>query len=180
MQFLRVTFDPDTGLLSGLSNLETKQTIKLTQNFYWSESPQKVFVFNFCCLMSLCGCRYNASDGNSPDSKQPSGAYIFRPNASTPFAISKTAQTESVQVDTPLLQVVFASVKRFLVHPDDWRLCPSEAGGAGSEAAVRSLGVSGGPFVRRQQSGGAGMDRRTAAHQVSVFLSQRPSFINLA
>jgi len=35
LQFLRVTFDPDTGLLSGLSNLETRQTIKLTQNFYW-------------------------------------------------------------------------------------------------------------------------------------------------
>ena len=35
LQFLRVTFDPDTGLLSSLSNLETKQTIKLTQNFYW-------------------------------------------------------------------------------------------------------------------------------------------------
>lgn len=35
VQFLRVTFDPDTGLLSGLSNLETKQTIKLRQNFYW-------------------------------------------------------------------------------------------------------------------------------------------------
>uniref|UniRef100_A0A8C9YYK7 Lysosomal alpha-mannosidase n=1 Tax=Sander lucioperca TaxID=283035 RepID=A0A8C9YYK7_SANLU len=35
LQFIRVTFDPDTGLLSSLSNLETKQTIKLTQNFYW-------------------------------------------------------------------------------------------------------------------------------------------------
>lgn len=40
LQFLRVTFDPDTGLLSGLSNLKTKQTIKLMQNFYWSVSPQ--------------------------------------------------------------------------------------------------------------------------------------------
>lgn len=36
LQFLRVTFDPNTGLLSSLSNLETKQSIKLTQNFYWS------------------------------------------------------------------------------------------------------------------------------------------------
>lgn len=35
LQFLRVTFDPDTGLLSGLSNLETQQSIKLSQNFYW-------------------------------------------------------------------------------------------------------------------------------------------------
>ncbi|CAG12505.1 unnamed protein product, partial [Tetraodon nigroviridis] len=83
-KFLRVTFDPDTGLLSGLSNLETQQTIKLTQNFYW----------------------YKASDGNSAASKQPSGAYIFRPNGTAPFPISKTAQTESVQVGGPLLQEV--------------------------------------------------------------------------
>ncbi|XP_075939113.1 LOW QUALITY PROTEIN: lysosomal alpha-mannosidase [Anarhichas minor] len=81
-QFLRVTFDPDTGLLSSLTNLETKRTIKLTQNFYW----------------------YNASDGNNSKSDQPSGAYIFRPNSSTPFIISKTAKTESIQ--TPVLQEV--------------------------------------------------------------------------
>nr|XP_043872004.1 lysosomal alpha-mannosidase [Solea senegalensis] len=73
-KFLRVTFDPDTGLLSSLSNLETEQSIKLTQNFYW----------------------YNASDGNS-ESNQPSGAYIFRPNSSTPFIISEFAKTETVQ-----------------------------------------------------------------------------------
>ncbi|KAM6940660.1 lysosomal alpha-mannosidase [Xenentodon cancila] len=74
-KFLRVTFDPDTGLLSGLSNLETSQSIKLTQNFYW----------------------YNASDGKNSQSKQPSGAYIFRPNSSVPFVISRVAKTESVQ-----------------------------------------------------------------------------------
>ncbi|XP_038568639.1 LOW QUALITY PROTEIN: lysosomal alpha-mannosidase [Micropterus salmoides] len=74
-KFLRVTFDPDTGLLSSLSNLETKQTIKLTQNFYW----------------------YNASDGNNSLSIQPSGAYIFRPNSSTPFIVSRKARTESIQ-----------------------------------------------------------------------------------
>ncbi|KAK7930611.1 hypothetical protein WMY93_007006 [Mugilogobius chulae] len=74
-KFLRATFDPDTGLLTGLINLETKQRIDLTQNFYW----------------------YNASDGNNSDSIQPSGAYIFRPNSSTPFIISKTAKTELVQ-----------------------------------------------------------------------------------
>ncbi|KAM9769135.1 lysosomal alpha-mannosidase [Menidia menidia] len=74
-KFLRATFDPDTGLLSSLSNLETKQTIDLTQNFYW----------------------YNASNGHNSKSNQPSGAYIFRPNSSTPFIISKTARTESIQ-----------------------------------------------------------------------------------
>uniref|UniRef100_A0A4W6E5G4 Alpha-mannosidase n=1 Tax=Lates calcarifer TaxID=8187 RepID=A0A4W6E5G4_LATCA len=51
------------------------QSIKLTQNFYW----------------------YNASDGNNSQSDQPSGAYIFRPNSSTPFIISQTAKTETVQ-----------------------------------------------------------------------------------
>ncbi|XP_028998395.1 LOW QUALITY PROTEIN: lysosomal alpha-mannosidase [Betta splendens] len=74
-KFLQVTFDPDTGLLSSLSNLETKQSIKLTQNFYW----------------------YNASDGRNVESHQASGAYIFRPNSSTPFIISKTAKTGSIQ-----------------------------------------------------------------------------------
>ncbi|XP_077425885.1 lysosomal alpha-mannosidase [Vanacampus margaritifer] len=81
-KYLRVTFDPETGLLSGLDNLETKQSISLTQNFYW----------------------YNASDGNNSKSNQPSGAYIFRPNSSTPFVISKTAKTETIQ--TPVMQEV--------------------------------------------------------------------------
>ncbi|KAM9313685.1 lysosomal alpha-mannosidase [Pholidichthys leucotaenia] len=81
-KYLKVTFDPDTGLLSSLSNLETNQSIRLTQNFYW----------------------YNASDGNNWESIQPSGAYIFRPNSSVPFIISKTAETESIQ--TPVMQEV--------------------------------------------------------------------------
>ncbi|KAI4882355.1 hypothetical protein NFI96_027804, partial [Prochilodus magdalenae] len=80
-KYLKVTFDPTTGLLSGLTNLETQQNIQLTQNFYW----------------------YNSSDGNS-ESSQTSGAYIFRPNSSTPFTISKTAETTTVQ--TPVVQEV--------------------------------------------------------------------------
>ncbi|KAL3996930.1 hypothetical protein ACER0C_009586 [Sarotherodon galilaeus] len=74
-KFLQVTFDPETGLISSLNNLETKQSIKLTQNFYW----------------------YNASDGNNVESRQPSGAYIFRPNSSTPVIISQTAKTEIIK-----------------------------------------------------------------------------------
>ncbi|XP_054635980.1 lysosomal alpha-mannosidase isoform X1 [Dunckerocampus dactyliophorus] len=81
-KYLQVTFDPDTGLLSGLANLETKQNIRLAQNFYW----------------------YNASDGNNTASNQPSGAYIFRPNSSTPFVISKTVKTESIR--TSVMQEV--------------------------------------------------------------------------
>uniref|UniRef100_A0A3P9MSJ1 Alpha-mannosidase n=2 Tax=Poecilia reticulata TaxID=8081 RepID=A0A3P9MSJ1_POERE len=74
-EFLQVTFDPDTGLLSGLSNLKTKQTIKLSQNFYW----------------------YNASNGNNVESLQTSGAYIFRPNSSTPVMVSSKARVEIFQ-----------------------------------------------------------------------------------
>ncbi|XP_061626669.1 lysosomal alpha-mannosidase isoform X1 [Phyllopteryx taeniolatus] len=81
-KYLRVTFDPETGLLSSLENMETKQSISLTQNFYW----------------------YNASDGNNSKSNQPSGAYIFRPNSSTPFVISNTAKTESIR--TSVMQEV--------------------------------------------------------------------------
>ncbi|XP_059903346.1 lysosomal alpha-mannosidase [Gadus macrocephalus] len=81
-KFVRATFDPATGLLDSLTNLETQQTIKLTQNFYW----------------------YNASDGKSSISHQASGAYIFRPNSSSPFIISCMAETESIQ--TPELQEV--------------------------------------------------------------------------
>ncbi|KAI5618655.1 lysosomal alpha-mannosidase isoform X1, partial [Silurus asotus] len=73
-KYLKVTFDTQTGLLSGLINLETKQTIKLTQNFYW----------------------YNASVGNL-DSLQTSGAYIFRPNSSTPLTINTKPEVNTVQ-----------------------------------------------------------------------------------
>ncbi|KAJ8283245.1 hypothetical protein COCON_G00020950 [Conger conger] len=72
-KYLRVTFDPDTGLLSSLSNLETKQTVQLKQNFYW----------------------YNASVGNV-ESIQTSGAYIFRPNSSTPVPVSLSAKTQTL------------------------------------------------------------------------------------
>ncbi|XP_023670401.1 lysosomal alpha-mannosidase [Paramormyrops kingsleyae] len=73
-QYLRVTFDPETGLVSSLTNLETKQKVQLKQNFYW----------------------YNASVGNS-DSSQPSGAYIFRPNSSTLLPVNSAAKIQAVQ-----------------------------------------------------------------------------------
>uniref|UniRef100_A0AAR2J2A3 Lysosomal alpha-mannosidase n=1 Tax=Pygocentrus nattereri TaxID=42514 RepID=A0AAR2J2A3_PYGNA len=73
-QYLKVTFDPNTGLLSGLTNLETQQSVQLTQNFYW----------------------YNASVGNA-ESSQTSGAYIFRPNSSTPCAVSKKPDISTLQ-----------------------------------------------------------------------------------
>ncbi|XP_052465478.1 lysosomal alpha-mannosidase [Carassius gibelio] len=82
-KFLKVTFDDTTGLLSSLTNLETNQTIRLTQNFYW----------------------YNASAGNNKESHQTSGAYIFRPNSSDPFVINKTAVTQIVTVSSTVQEV---------------------------------------------------------------------------
>uniref|UniRef100_A0A8C2JGX1 Alpha-mannosidase n=1 Tax=Cyprinus carpio TaxID=7962 RepID=A0A8C2JGX1_CYPCA len=82
-KFLKVTFDETTGLLSSLTNLETNQTIQLTQNFYW----------------------YNASAGNNKESPQTSGAYIFRPNSSDPFVINKTAETQIVTVSSTVQEV---------------------------------------------------------------------------
>uniref|UniRef100_A0AAY5EAP4 Lysosomal alpha-mannosidase n=1 Tax=Electrophorus electricus TaxID=8005 RepID=A0AAY5EAP4_ELEEL len=72
--YLKVTFDPATGLLSGLTNLETQQSIQLTQNFYW----------------------YNASGGDA-ESRQASGAYIFRPNSSTPISINQNPNISTLQ-----------------------------------------------------------------------------------
>ncbi|XP_072528049.1 lysosomal alpha-mannosidase isoform X1 [Salminus brasiliensis] len=73
-KYLKVTFDPTTGLLSGLTNLETQQSIHLSQNFYW----------------------YNASDGND-ESTQTSGAYIFRPNSSTPYTVNTHPDVSTLQ-----------------------------------------------------------------------------------
>lgn len=42
LQFLKVTFNTTTGLLSDLTNLETGQSIKLKQNFYWSVTDMSV------------------------------------------------------------------------------------------------------------------------------------------
>uniref|UniRef100_A0A8C1PA33 Alpha-mannosidase n=1 Tax=Cyprinus carpio TaxID=7962 RepID=A0A8C1PA33_CYPCA len=82
-KFLKVNFDDTTGLLSSLTNLETNQTIRLTQNFYW----------------------YNASAGNNKESHQTSGAYIFRPNSSDPFVINKTAEIQTVTVSSTVQEV---------------------------------------------------------------------------
>ncbi|KAF3852860.1 hypothetical protein F7725_006215 [Dissostichus mawsoni] len=99
----------------GLSNLETKQSIKLTQNFYW----------------------YNASDGNNAGSDQPSGAYIFRPNSSTPFIISSSAKTESIQVEQLIILhlMVINYNLRSLIRG---LLCDCRSRGAGGAAGVFS------------------------------------------
>ncbi|XP_066063760.1 lysosomal alpha-mannosidase isoform X2 [Chamaea fasciata] len=69
-EHLRVLFDPVTGHLREIQNLARGFSLPVFQSFYW----------------------YNAStgDGQSP---QASGAYIFRPNGSTPFPVAERAAT---------------------------------------------------------------------------------------
>uniref|UniRef100_A0A452DNI4 Lysosomal alpha-mannosidase n=1 Tax=Capra hircus TaxID=9925 RepID=A0A452DNI4_CAPHI len=73
-EYLRARFDPDTGLLMELENLEQNLLLPVRQAFYW----------------------YNASTGNNLSS-QASGAYIFRPNRNKPLFVSRWAQTHLVK-----------------------------------------------------------------------------------
>ncbi|XP_072776084.1 lysosomal alpha-mannosidase isoform X3 [Taeniopygia guttata] len=74
-EHLRIRFDPITGHLLEIQNLAKGFSLPVFQSFYW----------------------YNASagDGLSP---QASGAYIFRPNASTPIPVAKRAATRLLKV----------------------------------------------------------------------------------
>ncbi|XP_018421620.1 PREDICTED: lysosomal alpha-mannosidase [Nanorana parkeri] len=81
-KFYRVTFDPDTGLISNIQNLEKQISLPVNQSYYW----------------------YNASSGNE-DSSQTSGAYIFRPNQSEPISISQNVR--SYLVKNSLVQEVY-------------------------------------------------------------------------
>ncbi|KAM4676223.1 lysosomal alpha-mannosidase [Discoglossus pictus] len=81
-QYYRVDFNPETGLIAGIHNLEKQISLPLSQNFYW----------------------YNASIGNY-DNSQTSGAYIFRPNQSDPLAFPTKVQTYMVQ--NSLVQEVY-------------------------------------------------------------------------
>uniref|UniRef100_A0A669QX83 Alpha-mannosidase n=1 Tax=Phasianus colchicus TaxID=9054 RepID=A0A669QX83_PHACC len=80
-EYLRVLFDPITGLMSEIQNLEQGIVLPVTQSFYW----------------------YNASIGNE-DSSQASGAYIFRPNSSHPIPVVGSGRVSTSVVKTPQLQ----------------------------------------------------------------------------
>ena len=70
-EFIRLSFSQDTGHLTSMTDLSSKITTALSQGFYW----------------------YNGSMGND-SSKQPSGAYIFRPNSSHVNLISAGSRAE--------------------------------------------------------------------------------------
>uniref|UniRef100_K7G5P5 Alpha-mannosidase n=1 Tax=Pelodiscus sinensis TaxID=13735 RepID=K7G5P5_PELSI len=69
-QHVRVLFNPVTGLLREIRNLDKSLSLPVSQNF-----P-----------------RYKASIGDD-DSAQASGAYIFRPNRSEPFRVATVARS---------------------------------------------------------------------------------------
>lgn len=80
-EYLRVLFDPITGLMKEIQNLERGIALPVTQSFYW----------------------YNASIGNE-DSPQASGAYIFRPNSSHPIPVAGSGGVSTSVVKTPHMQ----------------------------------------------------------------------------
>ncbi|NXH38318.1 MA2B1 mannosidase, partial [Dicaeum eximium] len=78
-EHLRVLFDPITGHLLEMQNLAEGLSLPVFQSFYW----------------------YNASAGDAL-CPQASGAYIFRPNSSTPIPVAKRAATRLLK--TALVQ----------------------------------------------------------------------------
>ncbi|NXV88663.1 MA2B1 mannosidase, partial [Calonectris borealis] len=82
-EHVRVLFDPLTGLLKEIQNLDKSISLPVFQSFYW----------------------YNASVGND-ESSQASGAYIFRPNSSEPFPVSGSKRVSAHLVKNALVQEV--------------------------------------------------------------------------
>ena len=82
-EFVKMEFSKDTGLLSSMTDLESKLTSTVNQQFLW----------------------YNASVGNK-NSGQPSGAYIFRPNSSTTFNVSSGGKAQITIMKGSLVQEV--------------------------------------------------------------------------
>ncbi|NXH01852.1 MA2B1 mannosidase, partial [Loxia leucoptera] len=80
-EHLRVRFCPITGHLLEIQNLAKGISLPVFQSFYWYKA--------------------SAGDGFSP---QASGAYIFRPNTSTPIPVAKRAATHLLK--TALVQEV--------------------------------------------------------------------------
>ena len=96
-EFIKLSFTSDTGDLVSMTDKSSKVTTAVKQAFYW----------------------YNASIGNK-QSKQPSGAYIFRPNKSEPILISQGRKTELFK--GPLVQEVRQVISPFVsqvirLHP---------------------------------------------------------------
>ncbi|XP_078495203.1 lysosomal alpha-mannosidase [Ciona intestinalis] len=84
-EFYKVKFDGNTGLMASIENIASGITVPVKQDMLW----------------------YNASMGNDV-SKQQSGAYIFRPNVSTPFQCSNgKPQLSIIKGSNLLVQEVY-------------------------------------------------------------------------
>ena len=81
--FLRMDFSPDTGRLIRMSRKDEDLFLDIDQQFFW----------------------YNGSQGN-PESRQTSGAYIFRPNRTDPYPLTKGNKATIEIVKGPLVQEV--------------------------------------------------------------------------
>ena len=74
---MSLTFDGKTGRLTSMNNIVSNISAKVDQNFLW----------------------WNSSAGNNVNSSQASGAYIFRPNGTSPFQINGSiVKTKVVKV----------------------------------------------------------------------------------
>ncbi|XP_052582965.1 lysosomal alpha-mannosidase-like isoform X2 [Peromyscus californicus insignis] len=80
-EYIRATFDSETGLLMKIENMEQNLSLPVSQGFFW----------------------YKASTGDE-ESTQASGAYIFRPSHPKPLPVSRWARIH--QVKTALVQEV--------------------------------------------------------------------------
>ncbi|XP_062034472.1 lysosomal alpha-mannosidase-like [Lepus europaeus] len=80
-EFIRATFDPETGLLIRIHNVEQKLVLPVSQSFFWY-----------------------TTNSDSIRGSQDSGAYIFNPGQMEPFRMSRGAKIQLVK--TPLVQEV--------------------------------------------------------------------------
>ena len=78
---LQLDFDPGTGRLVRISRKDISLSIDVDQQFFW----------------------YNGSSGNA-ESRQTSGAYIFRPNRTEPYNICEGNTAKTVFVKGKLVQ----------------------------------------------------------------------------
>jgi alpha-mannosidase len=91
---LTLTISAATGMLSSYANAETGLSVPLVQEWFF----------------------YNASVGNDVD-PQASGAYVFRPNSSTPFPISSSSSPAAVTLVTgPLVSEARITVSPWVVQ----------------------------------------------------------------
>ena len=81
--YLRLDFSPETGRLTKMQNFVLNLTLEVDQQFFW----------------------YNGSQGNA-ESRQTSGAYIFRPNRSEPFPMTDGNKASIEIIKGPLVQEV--------------------------------------------------------------------------